>query len=243
MLDSYTSNMCLSSWGRSTYARALIDVSADKELMESLVIAIPKGKDMGHSLAIIEIEYEWKLPRCSSCLIFDHESDKCLKYLKEAVPAKVIDDGFVEVKKKKAKVKQPPKRQVEGVRLNKPSLNLQFRRVEKGDTSKTRETKNTNNRNKKRVPTGPIMKKVNDKALDPLEPGITTANPFSALSDADAREWGDDNTWANAKSALEVVNESDSDVDENIIIGEPVPRTYTILDTQGASTPLEMGSS
>ncbi|GKD16610.1 zinc knuckle CX2CX4HX4C containing protein, partial [Tanacetum coccineum] len=75
----YTSNICLSSWGRSTYARALIEVSTEKELMESIVIAIPKGKEMGHSLLTIEIEYEWKPPRCSTCAIFDHIDEKCPK--------------------------------------------------------------------------------------------------------------------------------------------------------------------
>ncbi|GJZ66316.1 sugar transport protein 13 [Tanacetum coccineum] len=89
MLDSYTSNMRLSSWGRSTYARALVEVSADKELMESIVIAIPKGKDKGHSLATIEIEYEWKPPRCSTCMVFDHVTDKCSKIPSEKVVNKV----------------------------------------------------------------------------------------------------------------------------------------------------------
>nr|GFC01664.1 hypothetical protein [Tanacetum cinerariifolium] len=41
MLDSYTSNMCLNSWGRSAYARVLIEIVADIELMKSLIIAIP----------------------------------------------------------------------------------------------------------------------------------------------------------------------------------------------------------
>nr|GEZ05462.1 hypothetical protein [Tanacetum cinerariifolium] len=45
MLDSYTSSMCLSSWGKSTYARALIEVSAENELLDSLVIAMPIDKD------------------------------------------------------------------------------------------------------------------------------------------------------------------------------------------------------
>ncbi|GKB59462.1 RNA-directed DNA polymerase, eukaryota, reverse transcriptase zinc-binding domain protein [Tanacetum coccineum] len=78
-LDSYTSTMCLSSWGKSTYARALIEVSAEKELVESLVIAIPVDKENGHTLATINIEYEWNPPpRCSTCMIFDHHSDKAL---------------------------------------------------------------------------------------------------------------------------------------------------------------------
>nr|GFC94494.1 hypothetical protein [Tanacetum cinerariifolium] len=41
-------NMCLSSWGRNTYARAMIEVAAE-ELKESIVIAIPMGNGQGHS--------------------------------------------------------------------------------------------------------------------------------------------------------------------------------------------------
>nr|GEU64375.1 hypothetical protein [Tanacetum cinerariifolium] len=62
-LDAYTSDMCLNSWGRSAYARALIEISAEDVLKEDLVIVIPVGKDKGHSLASIRIEYEWRPPR------------------------------------------------------------------------------------------------------------------------------------------------------------------------------------
>ncbi|GKD44945.1 zinc knuckle CX2CX4HX4C containing protein, partial [Tanacetum coccineum] len=48
MMDSYTSNMCVCSWGRSTYARILIEISAEKELLESMVIAIPLSNGKGH---------------------------------------------------------------------------------------------------------------------------------------------------------------------------------------------------
>ncbi|GJV97270.1 zinc knuckle CX2CX4HX4C containing protein [Tanacetum coccineum] len=37
-LDAYTSNMCLQSWGRSAYARALIEVSAEDAPKEELVM-------------------------------------------------------------------------------------------------------------------------------------------------------------------------------------------------------------
>nr|GFA22526.1 hypothetical protein [Tanacetum cinerariifolium] len=91
MLDSYTSNMCVRSWGKNEYAMsgaslaqrwnlpdsALIEVSADRDLMESIVIAILLGKGKGHTLATIEIEYEWKPPVCSICKIFDPTNDKC----------------------------------------------------------------------------------------------------------------------------------------------------------------------
>ncbi|GJX45081.1 polypyrimidine tract-binding protein homolog 2 isoform X1 [Tanacetum coccineum] len=131
MMDSYTSNMCLSTWGKSTYARILIEVSAENELMESLVIAIPLSNGKGHTLATIKVEYEWQPPRCAQCLIFDHVNDQCPKNPKVKVVAKENDDGFTEVKRKKNKVKQNVKpRQVDGVRLSKPPVNLLLSQVD-----------------------------------------------------------------------------------------------------------------
>ncbi|GJT00532.1 zinc knuckle CX2CX4HX4C containing protein [Tanacetum coccineum] len=63
MLDSYTSNMCLSSWGRNTYARALVEFSAEEELKDSIVIAILLINGKGHTLAKIDVEW---LPTVSS---------------------------------------------------------------------------------------------------------------------------------------------------------------------------------
>ncbi|GKB28090.1 gypsy type transposase [Tanacetum coccineum] len=94
MLDSYTSSMCLSSWGKSTYARALIEVSADNELLDSLVIAIPIDKDNGHTLATIDVEYEWNPPRCATCKIFDHHSEICPKLVKDQPVVNDADEVF-----------------------------------------------------------------------------------------------------------------------------------------------------
>ncbi|GJY15053.1 retrovirus-related pol polyprotein from transposon 17.6 [Tanacetum coccineum] len=82
----------------STYARALIEISAEDALKESLVIAIPSSDNEGHSLATIEIEYEWTPPRCSTCKIFDHVNDKCPKLPKVVPNVDVTNDGFTEVR-------------------------------------------------------------------------------------------------------------------------------------------------
>ncbi|GJZ22325.1 hypothetical protein Tco_0559364 [Tanacetum coccineum] len=42
MLDSYTSDMCIQSWGRSSYARALIEIRSDVKLKDTIVVAMPK---------------------------------------------------------------------------------------------------------------------------------------------------------------------------------------------------------
>ncbi|GKC18887.1 RNA-directed DNA polymerase, eukaryota, partial [Tanacetum coccineum] len=41
MLDSYTSGICMQSWGRSSYAGAIIELRADDELKDTIVVAIP----------------------------------------------------------------------------------------------------------------------------------------------------------------------------------------------------------
>ncbi|GJX54177.1 zinc knuckle CX2CX4HX4C containing protein [Tanacetum coccineum] len=41
MLDSYTSSMCIESWGRSSFTRCLIEINADDVLKESLTMGVP----------------------------------------------------------------------------------------------------------------------------------------------------------------------------------------------------------
>ncbi|GKD85300.1 hypothetical protein Tco_1356454, partial [Tanacetum coccineum] len=42
MLDSYTTLMPMKSWGRSSFVRAVIDLRADVELNDTLVLVVPK---------------------------------------------------------------------------------------------------------------------------------------------------------------------------------------------------------
>ncbi|GKA43801.1 zinc knuckle CX2CX4HX4C containing protein [Tanacetum coccineum] len=217
MLDSYTSSMCLSSWGRNTYARALVEFSAEEELKDSLVIAIPRSNGKGHSLATIEVEYEWTPPRCSTCKVFDHINDSCPKNPKVVTNDKEKDDGFIKVTKKNSKAKPVQKnKQIEGIRLSKPALNLQYRKVDKGETSK----KNDSNKtvpNKGKVQT--------DNATN--APIISTKNSFDALSENEDLEF----------NSTRVVNEDSDDeaVDEVLIFDDRQGQSFV---TKGASTPV-----
>ncbi|GJZ76731.1 integrase, catalytic region, zinc finger, CCHC-type containing protein [Tanacetum coccineum] len=80
MLDTYTSCMCLNSWGRNFYERALVEVEAEKELVDSLVVAIPYANKEGHLLEMV----------------------------KQDAPKMVDEEGFTQVTRKK-KNKQPNK--------------------------------------------------------------------------------------------------------------------------------------
>nr|GFA21238.1 hypothetical protein [Tanacetum cinerariifolium] len=58
MIDSYTSDMCIQSWGRLSYARALIEVRADVELKDTIVVVIPKLAREGFYTCNVRVEYE-----------------------------------------------------------------------------------------------------------------------------------------------------------------------------------------
>ncbi|GJU21401.1 zinc finger, CCHC-type containing protein [Tanacetum coccineum] len=79
MLDSYTSDMCMQSWGRSSYARVMIELRADVELIDNIVVAMPKITREGHYTCDVYVEYKWKPTRCSSCKVFGHIHEECPK--------------------------------------------------------------------------------------------------------------------------------------------------------------------
>nr|GFA84030.1 hypothetical protein [Tanacetum cinerariifolium] len=207
---------------KKEYARTLIEVSSKTKLMESIVIAIPHGDRKGHSLATINIEYEWKPPRRSLCNIFDHCVDSCPNVPREST--KVIekdDEGFTVVKKKKNKSKNA---QVDGIRLTKPSLNLHYKRVEKDKTNLMNPSSTTVQSSLKSVP-------------KPNTTSVALKNSFYSLSDEDALAWGDEATWSNAKQVLKVINGSYTEEVHELVLEDS--NGVCIVDNviTGASTP------
>ncbi|GKD63680.1 cytokinin dehydrogenase 3-like protein [Tanacetum coccineum] len=79
MLNSYTSDMCMQTWGRSSYARVLIELRANVELKNNIVVAMPRIREEGHYLCNVHVEYEWKPLRCATCKVFGHIHEECPK--------------------------------------------------------------------------------------------------------------------------------------------------------------------
>ncbi|GKE46649.1 putative reverse transcriptase domain-containing protein, partial [Tanacetum coccineum] len=79
ILDSYTSDMCMQSWDMSSYARVMIELRANMELKDNIVVAMPKITREGHYTCNVRVEYEWKPPRCLSCNVFGHIHEECPK--------------------------------------------------------------------------------------------------------------------------------------------------------------------
>ncbi|GKE80398.1 reverse transcriptase domain-containing protein [Tanacetum coccineum] len=79
MIDSYTSSMCLESWGHTDYDHVLIDNRVDQDLKEGMVIVIPNVEDDGEVLHTVRVKYEWEPPRCGVCMVFGHDDMLCPK--------------------------------------------------------------------------------------------------------------------------------------------------------------------
>ncbi|GJU09720.1 zinc knuckle CX2CX4HX4C containing protein [Tanacetum coccineum] len=101
-LDAHTNFICLNSWGRSEYARALVEVSAELPLIESVDIDIPLEDGKGYTTVSIRIEYEWLPLRCGTCKNFNHLESVCPK--KSMVGLAKISGMQADVKKDKRPV-------------------------------------------------------------------------------------------------------------------------------------------
>ncbi|GJY68557.1 putative reverse transcriptase domain-containing protein [Tanacetum coccineum] len=77
MLDSYISSMCNDSWGRSSFARCLIKVNSEADLVDVVTIGIPSLTGDGFTKETIRVKYEWKPPKCDICKIFGHVHNHC----------------------------------------------------------------------------------------------------------------------------------------------------------------------
>nr|GEW04727.1 hypothetical protein [Tanacetum cinerariifolium] len=79
MLDSYTADMCMQSWLRSSYARVIIELHADVELKDNIVMAMPKIKEVGYYTCNIRVDYELKPFMCMCCKVFGYVNEECTK--------------------------------------------------------------------------------------------------------------------------------------------------------------------
>ncbi|XP_022030851.1 uncharacterized protein LOC110931782 [Helianthus annuus] len=196
-LDGYTADMCADSWGRSSFARALIEIDADNELKDHIVVAIPKLDDDGYVTERVKVEYEWQPHRCSVCCIFGHNDQTCVKNVLNKEKQVVIDEeGFTMDKRKVARGGMMHKKQ-------KPKQKFVYRpKVNKYGPS-TSGTK-------------PVTEKVDNDGK------VHTHNPFDALhmDDGDV-DVGDTEKVGDGKSGRVVYNGKDPRVDEEVV--EKVP--------------------
>ncbi|GKB67502.1 hypothetical protein Tco_0928914 [Tanacetum coccineum] len=64
---------------RSSYTRAMIELRADAELKDTIVVAMPKLAREWFYTCIVHVKLEWKPPRCACCKVFGHIQEECPK--------------------------------------------------------------------------------------------------------------------------------------------------------------------
>ncbi|GJQ96207.1 UDP-glycosyltransferase 91D1-like protein [Tanacetum coccineum] len=57
----------VANYGMSSYARAMIELSDDVELNDTIVVVMPKLTREGFYTCTVRVKYEWKPPRCACC--------------------------------------------------------------------------------------------------------------------------------------------------------------------------------
>ncbi|GKC30601.1 putative reverse transcriptase domain-containing protein [Tanacetum coccineum] len=77
MIDSFTSAMCTESRGRSSFVRPMIELRADVELKDTIMVDVQKLVGEGFSKCTIRVKYEWKPHGCSPCKVYNHVLDDC----------------------------------------------------------------------------------------------------------------------------------------------------------------------
>ncbi|GJU19092.1 RNA-directed DNA polymerase, eukaryota, reverse transcriptase zinc-binding domain protein [Tanacetum coccineum] len=77
IMDQVTTQMCNSGNRRTGYARVMIKVEADIEVPDQVEIVYKNGDNMEIRRKIMKVEYDWKPPLCSFCLLFGHTDEKC----------------------------------------------------------------------------------------------------------------------------------------------------------------------
>ncbi|GJW72626.1 hypothetical protein Tco_0129543 [Tanacetum coccineum] len=85
MLDSYISDMCVQSWGSSSYARAMIELRANVELKDTIIVAMPKLVGEGFNMYIIRVD--------TSTTLIDERIDKIERQITDGKLTLVDDKG------------------------------------------------------------------------------------------------------------------------------------------------------
>nr|GFC80164.1 hypothetical protein [Tanacetum cinerariifolium] len=57
----------------------MIELRADVELKDNIVVVMPGIKGEGYYTCNVHVKYEWKPPRCSSCKVFGYIHKECPK--------------------------------------------------------------------------------------------------------------------------------------------------------------------
>ncbi|GJZ30837.1 hypothetical protein Tco_0575884, partial [Tanacetum coccineum] len=193
MLDSYTSSMCNDSWGRSSFARCLIEVNSEADLVDVVTIGIPSLTRDGFTKETIRV---MSPPIASTSCRLASFPQRHMSLGKNTMGkgAFVTTDGFQTVgkkKKRKGKSKSTNGGQLAGSLVKQP-----FRYEPKTTTSASKKgATNVGNVSK----SSSMLKSAGTSSKND---NITTSNSYSALNEKDVEDVYDEmaNLFPNKKT-------------------------------------------
>ncbi|KAK9073164.1 hypothetical protein SSX86_007488 [Deinandra increscens subsp. villosa] len=194
--------MCYDSWGRSSFARALIEISADHEYMETIKVSVPDPDGEDFLVETIRVEYEWQPPRCNKCCVFSHDTEHCPHRVKEhqKYPVNQVDEeGFVEPNKKKVAKKGVPVRNQKAKLVYRP---VSIKASDQGTSSSSKPI--TENKETRKEPTANVS---THNPFDILEGGEDRVIQMEELQSF-ARKMKDGNKNKMSYSDIEVLDET-----------------------------------
>ncbi|GKD91307.1 zinc knuckle CX2CX4HX4C containing protein [Tanacetum coccineum] len=221
--------------GHSDYARALVEVSADKPLVDSVDIDIPREDGNGYTTANIQIEFEWQPPRCGTCKIFDHLDSVC-PIKRVAGPSKQ-SDMQADVKKDKQLVQATGKK---GKGKQVGGKNVASNMGQSLDTTKKPSPSDSSMNSMSSFINGDInleeLRNFVDKSMQE-ESVLEQVGNYDINGCTSREKQGETVSSKKSSSSLEILNEDlDTDVDEVFV---PKVRTTFPSSSGGGGHPLE----
>ncbi|GKD75427.1 putative RNA-directed DNA polymerase [Tanacetum coccineum] len=116
----------------------MIEIWADVELKDTILVAMPKLVREGFYTCTIRVKYEWKPPRCACCKVFGHVQDEC--------PKNVDSD----VAKNLKKPSQAPRGVLVGPKVGFQPIKQVYRPVSKKNNANTSGNKKKDTESEKR---------------------------------------------------------------------------------------------
>ncbi|PWA90651.1 F-box domain, cyclin-like protein [Artemisia annua] len=120
--------MCNRGMRRLGYARVLVEINAEKGLVDSIDILYKNTVTEKQFVKTVKVEYDWKPPICSTCRVFGHSIDSHKKASSESNGQEVRKENeeFIGVERKKDQAKEGFVK----AQQNKKGQNLERRNME-----------------------------------------------------------------------------------------------------------------
>ncbi|GKG42901.1 hypothetical protein Tco_0479585, partial [Tanacetum coccineum] len=76
-MDKVTTQMCNEGTGRLGFARVLVEMNAKIDMKDKIELCYRNKNNETVRTKFVNVEYVWKLVRCSHCAVFGHNYSKC----------------------------------------------------------------------------------------------------------------------------------------------------------------------